>query len=309
MKTISRKHHYVPQSYLAAFTDTKKKTGCFYVFDFTRHKNFKTSPANVASQRDFNMLEEDGVPSDIVENQFSVFEGSVISAFKEVNLNFQFPTGDKLNDILNMMCLLAVRNPKLRKQFNEFQEISHNMMADLLVQNGDIYSKVIAGAKKNGYIQNDEKGTEFRMMRDFVTKRRYTLEFPPERNLVAEIRLFDVVLKLLGKRYWSLLVAPFFCPDFICSDHPVVLVNKAKTQRVPCGYGSLQTEIFFPIGPRICLYGVFENALKLIMTSNLRTIAEINSNIIYNAESCIFSRNKTFHALVGDKITEITHAS
>ena len=128
MKSLSRRHHYIPQSYLAGFTDTKKKTGLLHVFDIVRKKKFKTSPANIALERDFNKIEIGEFPIDSLENKLSEFEGNIISSLNAINVTLTFPDSERLNDILNLLCLLAVRNPKLRDQFNHFTRQSYHML-------------------------------------------------------------------------------------------------------------------------------------------------------------------------------------
>ena len=47
MSQIARRHHYLPQSYLAAFTDSGLKTGKLYVFDVSDGAQFHASPKKV----------------------------------------------------------------------------------------------------------------------------------------------------------------------------------------------------------------------------------------------------------------------
>ena len=141
-------------------------------------------------------------------------------------------------------------------------------------------------------------------MLDFIKNRRYNIEIPTQTNIVAEFTLFEKILKLLGKRYWSILISSCFCPEFICSDHPVTLIS--KRQQYYYGYGSQNTEIFFPIGPRVCLYGTFEDPLKHIVYPNAKKVASINKAIADNARSCIFSSRETFHILTHGTITALT---
>ncbi len=303
MKSLSRRHHYIPQSYLAAFTDTKKKTGSLHVFDIIRKKKFKTSPVNIALERDFNKIEIDACPIDALENKLSEFEGNIISSLNAVNATLKFPDSEQLNDILNLLCLLAVRNPKTRDQFNHFRRQSHDMLSDLLVQNKKIYQNAIISARRRGFIKDSDRDIEYEEMLGFIKNRRYKIEIPTQANIVVEFSLFDKILQLLGERHWSILISSCFCPEFICSDHPVTLVS--KNQQHYYGYGSRNTEIFFPIGPRICLYGTFEDPLKYTVYPNAKKVASINNVIADNARSCIYSSRETFYILTQGSITQI----
>jgi hypothetical protein len=51
----------VPQAYLAAFTDKGTKGGKLFVLDVHTGRGFRTSPKNVASERDFNRVDIEGM--------------------------------------------------------------------------------------------------------------------------------------------------------------------------------------------------------------------------------------------------------
>jgi hypothetical protein len=57
MSQVAQKHHFVPQCYLAGFTDGGSKTGKLCVFDFQVRRFFRTKPKNVAFEIDFNRFE------------------------------------------------------------------------------------------------------------------------------------------------------------------------------------------------------------------------------------------------------------
>ena len=77
---IARKHHFVPQSYLAGFTDDGKLT----VFDLESRKTFRTTPRKVATKRDFNRIDVHGLPPDAVEQALGDFEGRAISTIRRL---------------------------------------------------------------------------------------------------------------------------------------------------------------------------------------------------------------------------------
>jgi hypothetical protein len=53
-----RKHHYLPQFYLAGFTKTDARDGRLWVFDKRKLKQWATSPADAAAIRDYNTLDK-----------------------------------------------------------------------------------------------------------------------------------------------------------------------------------------------------------------------------------------------------------
>lgn len=73
-----RKHHYVPQAYLAAFTDTGRKDGRLHVLDKESGRSWPSNPGDAGCERDFYMLEveEDGEHEALaVETFFGHLEG------------------------------------------------------------------------------------------------------------------------------------------------------------------------------------------------------------------------------------------
>jgi hypothetical protein len=68
-----RKHHYVPQFYLAGFTDDGTLGGSLHVTDRTRRKVWPSNPKNAAHQRDFHKIE--GTDPMIVEKLLGQCEG------------------------------------------------------------------------------------------------------------------------------------------------------------------------------------------------------------------------------------------
>ena len=66
-----RKHHYVPQCWLAGFTETGENDGRLWVTDFSRQRQWPTTPANTGQIRDFYRL-SDPAPDPVgVERAFS----------------------------------------------------------------------------------------------------------------------------------------------------------------------------------------------------------------------------------------------
>jgi hypothetical protein len=55
----ARKHHYVPQCYLKGFTRHRDDPKLF-VIDAKERRCFRTSPANVAAERDFHKIDAEG---------------------------------------------------------------------------------------------------------------------------------------------------------------------------------------------------------------------------------------------------------
>ena len=304
-KPVARRHHYLPQGYLAAFTHTGLKDGQFNVLDVESGRTFRTSPVNVATKRDFNRVDIDGHSPDAIEQALSPFEANAIAAIRRVIQTRAFPSDEDWNLILNLLGLIAVRNPHLRGNFNAARERSMEIIADMLVSDRKLWETHVRKARAAGE-DIDEKVT-FEAVKEFVEGRKYRIEFHPAGNLRVEFKALDDLLPLLGQRSWSLLIAPDDGPEFICSDHPVTLVWK-HGRRGPVGYGLKETEVFFPLGRRVGFYGTFESPLKLVVNCKPGNVATMNMRVAHHAERHVYSSLESFSMWHEGQIREVTCA-
>ncbi|WP_394807514.1 DUF4238 domain-containing protein [Nitrosomonas sp.] len=291
VKPISRRHHYLPQSYLAAFTDTGLKGGQFFVLDIQTGHSFRTSPLNVGAERDFNRVDIEGHAPDAIENALAPFEGEAVDAIRRVIDSEAFPTDSDWNLILNLLGLIAVRNPKLRGSFNRSRGQMLRTIGDLLVSDKKIWDHHVKKTCAAGEDISDS--VSFEDARQFVENGNYRIEFHPQGNLRVEFHAFDELLPLLGQRTWSVLVAPSDGPEFICSDHPVTLAWKSG-QSGPIGFKLKETEVFFPLGRHVGFYGVFESPLKPVVRCKPGHVATMNKRVAWNSERHVYSSIESF---------------
>jgi hypothetical protein len=297
-KSIARRHHYLPQAYLAQFTNTGTKEGQFNVLENTG-RIFRTSPKNVAVELDFNRVDIEGHSPDFVENALAPMEHAAVQAITKTIATSQFPSDDDYNAILNLICLIAVRNPFFRESFNRWREAQIRCIGDLLTANEKIWKHHVQKAKEDGMDIPDS--ISFKDMRRFIEEGDYTINFHPQSNLLVELEVFNKVLPILYERIWSIIIAPLDGPEFICSDHPVTLNFKSKRSGY-IGLGLRGTELFFPLTPRAGFYGTFEDPLKPVVYAKPRNVAIMNSHIAMNAERQVYSRLDSFVIWFNGKI-------
>jgi hypothetical protein len=302
MKSTARRHHYLPQAYLAAFTRTGSKDDQFFVLNVHSGRPFSTSPINVAVERDFNRVDIEGRSIDAIEQALSPFEEQAVMAIRNVIESEKFPNEEDCNWILNLLGLIAVHNPQLQKSFNRSREQLIHCIGDLLVSDKKIWEHHVKKARE--FVENINNDVSFDNMKQFIEERKYRLEFSPEGNLRVEFHTFDKLLPILGQRTWSVLVAPNDGPEFICSDHPVTLVWKSGKVG-PVGYGLKETEVFFPLGRNIGFYGVFETPLKPAVKLKPDHVAMMNRRVILNAERHVFSALESFFMWHDGQIREV----
>jgi hypothetical protein len=118
MVAVARNHHYVPQGYLAGFTNTGARDGKLYVFDLRTGSIFQTRPRNVAAERDFNRIDIDGANPDALETSLSGFEDKAVLAIRKIAQENTYYGGTDLSYVINLLCLLLYRNPRTRRSLN-----------------------------------------------------------------------------------------------------------------------------------------------------------------------------------------------
>ena len=219
---IARRHHYVPQCYLRGFVLDRAKPQLF-VIDGKDQRSFRTAPANVAAERDFHRIEIDGYPSDALENALSGFETEVSQALDRIIMTRSIKNDDDRAYLLNLMALIAIKNPRHREGWRSAQEQICKKILDLATATPERWASQIRRAKADGYIDADAD-EDYRRMREFVEADQYKIGVPTDRHLEMEMKAFETVLPFFFHRKWVLFRAPVGATGFVTSDHPVCLM-------------------------------------------------------------------------------------
>ncbi|MCY4637900.1 MAG: DUF4238 domain-containing protein [Acidobacteria bacterium] len=295
MKNIARRHHVVPQGYLAGFTDDGTPAGVLTVFDRVSESVFPAKPRNVATKRDFNRVDLDGLPPDAVEQALGELEGKAIRAIRRLQERGGCLTDEELSDIVNLMALLVARNPQSRRAMNAAREQTGRISLGMLASDRGMYEHHVAKAKSEGFIPGDD-AVPFEQAAAFIESDQYRIDVSTTESILGELRVFESVFETLASRWWSLVIADPDAPDLVTCDHPVTVVSKDQSRRGPIGYGLPGTEVSFPLGPRHALVGVLENPLRPQFTARPTEVAALNSRTVHHADRQVYARSP--HAVI-----------
>src|SRR5437899_8542632 len=80
----ARRHHVIPQLYLAGFTDSGEKNGLLYAHDLRELKTWRAKPSNVAFEKDFYRIDASGIDADEIEKVFWPLEGEAARVLKKI---------------------------------------------------------------------------------------------------------------------------------------------------------------------------------------------------------------------------------
>jgi hypothetical protein len=191
---IARRHHYVPQCYLRGFVLDRDRPQLF-VIDGKKQSSFRTTPANLAAKRDFHRIEVDGYPPDALENAFSGFEAEVSKALDRIITTRSINNDNDRAHLLNLMALIAIKNPRHRDSWRTAQEQLWKRVFDLATATPERWASQIRRAKADGYIDVNAD-EDYRRAREFVEADQYMITVPTDRHLELEMKAFDTVLPL-----------------------------------------------------------------------------------------------------------------
>jgi hypothetical protein len=296
MRKPARLHHYVPQGYLAGFTDCGTRDGQLCVYDWTKNEVFRTKPRNVAAERDFNRVEIDGQDPDVMERALGEFEDRAISVIRGSQARDELPADEEFSFVITLMALFAVRNPRYREIMNKAIDREVRVIGDLLASDQDLCEYEMARAKAAGFVPQDIE-VSFEDIRQFIRDNQYTVNVSTHESLLRELRVHDDMVQLLGKRYWTLMTAATDAPDFVTCDHPVTVIFKDPNIRGPIGYGLPRTRVLFPLNTRQALLGVFEDPLPEGVEVKAGLVAQINTHTAGHAKRWVYSKTATLTVL------------
>lgn len=261
----ARNHHFVPQCYLKGFARHREKPKLFVV-DVKKRTTFETHPRNVAAERDFHAVDLEGQPVDALEAALSQFEGPLAQALARIIADRDIRDEDDKIHLLNLVALLAVKNPRHRQNFMAFQERLYDMIGEVATANDKIWNSQLRQAQEAGAVPKDRAVTR-EQVREFLERGDYTIEMRAGYHVALELDVFDKILPYFVDRNWMLLRAPAGSHGFITSDHPVCLFWTAPEMRHelrPPGYGMTGTEVLFPISSGLAWVGTFEHPARVL---------------------------------------------
>jgi hypothetical protein len=250
-----RHHHYVPQGYLRGFANGTGRQAQIFCIDLEDRRSFTPKVRNVAGQRDFNRVNLEGVDPNILEKGFAQFEGDAVAAIRRIEQAGSFADRDDRVLVLNLMALLAGRNPRQRSNISEFMGRISEAIMQVTLHSEERWKSAMRSAGI------DTGGTTYEQMKDFVDNRRYTTKV--NQNFIIGLEhqtMVSTILRCLIARNWHL--AHSSDGHFITTDHPVCLINAVDRGSGPLsgpGFGMADTAVLFPLNRHQLVVGTFES--------------------------------------------------
>jgi hypothetical protein len=292
--SISRHHHYLSQCYLKGFTQGCAKKSKLTVIDLKEKKKFETIPRNVGGMRDFNRVEIEGVDPEIIEKSQSKFEGKASTALTNLDNTLDF-SGETKNVILELIGMLAIKSPEMRKNLAKPKIETAKMMLAMSLQNEEIWDRHYEQFKAD--TGNDfSTGSSYEEIKEFLESQKYELTVTQEHNIHMELLGMKNITELLHMRNWILVKVGENTGEFITTDNPVSLTwyyPDKNSQSVSPGFGLKDTMVYFPVSKKLALVGEFDRQDE-IKEANRDLVSILNSKIIANSYRRVFSSKSNF---------------
>jgi Protein of unknown function (DUF4238) len=135
--TIARQHHFLPECYLKGF---RRGEGHLFALDLKKRESYFASPKKVCKVRDFNTVDAPGLKPDVLETQLGKFEGKLAPALKRVCSQPWNVSEEDWNYVLNLISLIAARNPSFRENFRAFKAQILKVIAQMNVSSPELYN-------------------------------------------------------------------------------------------------------------------------------------------------------------------------
>jgi hypothetical protein len=244
--TRAKRHHYVPAAYLARFGEG----GSVLVRRRGRPAMYVTSVKNVAVEGGFyEVLGDDGQPSDAVERDLSSLEGGALVALREVEQSQQVPpVGSSARSTLaTFLAVQFTRTPLHRERimfpgrvarYAGSRETDAALMAEYLER------------EHLGFSPRDSEVRAALDLTQYLLREREL--FTKDNAIRLAFSTVEAVEHVMLRMRWSLEVARK--PRLITSDAPLVLWRTPTPRDQFEGFGLENAEeVRFPISPAMQL--------------------------------------------------------
>lgn len=282
-----RAHHFSPQCWLAGFTDTGRKDGRLVVTDFTRQKQWPTTPPNAGHRRDLYRLPEGAADPVAFERLFSQIEDTIAPIFRSLYDDPREPTIQELEGLLSFAALQFVRVPAFRPLLLRIEDSIRRSIISGALESPEAWT----AAMKKADISLDSPGADYESMlkfeREVVETGQYKLSAENDFYLVRGLKAaVSSVLPALASRFWGALLSP--SGSFVASDNPVVM-DGPKGQLL--GFKSAEI-VFFVVNRFILLCGTNVRVMRPYI--NRKLIARHNTFFMLTAEDQVYSHVPDF---------------
>lgn len=277
-----RRHHYVPQCWLAGFAEDREHNSRLWVTDFSLKKQWPSSPINAGHIRDFYRLPDPSPDPIAVEKFFSALENDVAPVLKLLDNQRRPANEDELDLILTFMAYQFVRLPSFRPFMLEVAaRITREAFAKYL------HSKETwkAGLQEAG-LDPEVPGASYEAAREFFESGKWNITAETDWHMARAFQAVDRIIARLRERHWHTSITNN--GRLIASDNPVILDGERNES---IGFRNAGV-IVYAISRHIFLTGTLAPLQR--PTQNYRYFAHFNTMTLLSATRQVYSHQPDF---------------
>jgi Protein of unknown function (DUF4238) len=277
-----RAHHYVPQCWLAGFTEDGNNAARLWQSNLKTGKQWPTTPLNAGHRRDFYRLTDPEKDPVMIEKKLSEIEGTIAPILKRLDNDRRMPDADELGSLIVFMAIQWIRVPAFRPTIQGVTEsLMQEHMADAL-STPEAWSQVLRQAG----IPADSPGSDYQKMREFIESGAYYINADNDWHVKTGFTAAIDVIESLENRFWGISVSEK--GDFIASDNPVVLDGPAGQKM---GFENAGV-VIYPVSRHLVLYGTLSPGESGPM--DRLDVARHNTVMMLTASDYVFSHRPDF---------------
>lgn len=298
MMTHLKKHHYIPQFYLAGFTPTGSREDKVYVLDLQTGRQRPSSPSETGFENYFYKLEFEGDQAFSLEQVLSKIEGEVSIILRATEETGNMPIGDDYLKLMIFLAIMAVRVPGwLSRVDNFFEQISKKMMR-LVVAKKERWESTVARMKADGIDVGDAK---WEKMKASVEGDEFNVKMNQNYRMFLMMNSLYALTDILANRKWTVWTAPAGSKGFICSDRPLSCgwLVPPPIKRLSPAPGMPNTFMMFPLSKRRVIHGIFEAQLPPKLIDPI-SVGQVNIYTALFAHRFVYSTGPDFEVTLPD---------
>ena len=296
-----RKHHFVPAFYLAGFTEDRSQEGRLSAIAKSDGRVFGGTPRTLGHQRDLYRVDHPDLDPNTIEHAFSQIEGETASALGRILDDSSPVDPDDIAILLNLVAMLAIRVPAVRKNFASLIEDVAQHFTDAVMQDPSAYEQYVEAQRREGVDMSDFPTFEA------IKKGWEEGAFQPKANqtwlTMQGLELSSDVYDLLAQRSWMVATCDSTeTGPLITSDRPVS-IHWTRAD-VPAwsspGFALPDTEVTFPLDLRHALIGRWEDQPSRSHIGG-EPVAMLNGLTCLATDQHVYSVSEDFFALDRDR--------
>lgn len=233
--TSPKRHHYLPEMYLAGFTDDGTANGRFHVYHRRTNTVLPQTPINtgVISQW-YTVTADDGSKDSSVEKWLSGMETRAVSGLSKLRRGGEFLSPDERLGVAQFLAFLWIRGPDLHFMLEDVNQ--------LMLEHAERFASKFmpSNAVDERKLGEDRPGVTLEDLRKLTKDGRVSLS----REAVIPVMLFlaEGITRFVMMANWVVYRAPERT-SFVTTDCPVVALPEVLPSPGPYRQAPLDPEV------------------------------------------------------------------